>query len=118
MTDHDARLAVAEEKIRHHDKLHEETQQAIRQMAEGISELAKANVRREQDVNTFTRLFDAVGKVQGEVSKLKESFETYEAKQVKNELDAYKGIIFKFVGYGVTIVASVALGHYGIRFIG
>lgn len=118
MTDHDARLAVAEEKIRHHDKLHEETQRAIRQMAEGIAKLAEAEVRREQDGNTFARLFKAVDKMQGEISDLRESFQSYEAKQLEKEVAAYKGMFFKFLGYGATIVASVALGHYGIRFIG
>ncbi len=118
MMDHDARLAVAEEKIKQHDRLHEETQQAIRQMAEGISKLAEAEVRREQDGNTFARLFKAVDKMQGEIGDLRDSFKSYEAKQVEKELAAYKGMFFRFLGYGATIVASVALGHYGIRLIG
>ena len=118
MTDHDARLAVAEEKIKQHDRLHEETQRAIRQMAEGITKLAEAEVRREQDGNTFTRLFEVVDKMQGEISDIRKSFDAYEAKQMKNELDAYKGIVLKFLGYGVTILASVALGHYGIKYFG
>ena len=118
MTDHDARLAVAEEKIRHHDKLHEETHRAIRQMAEGIAKLAEAEVRREQDGNTFARLFKSVDKMQCEISDLRDSFKSYESKQVAKELAAYKGIILKFLGYGLTILASVALGHYGIRFFG
>jgi DNA repair exonuclease SbcCD ATPase subunit len=118
MDDHDSRLAVAEEKLRQHDRLHEEIQQAIRQMAEGISKLAESEVRREQDSNTFARLFKAVDKMQTEISQLRDSFKTYEATQVKKELAAYKSAFLKFVGYGMTIVASMALGHYGIRFIG
>lgn len=118
MTDHDARLAVAEERIRQHDRMHEETQQAIRQMADGIAKLAEAAVRREQDGNTFARLFKAVDKMQSEVGELRDSFRAYEAAQVEKELAAYKGMFFRFLGYGATIVASVALGHYGIRFLG
>lgn len=83
MSDQEARLQLAEERIRQHDKLHDETQSAIKAMAEGIQRLAQAEVRREQDQETFGRIFS-------EIKTLRSDFESYKDKQAEKELSETK----------------------------
>lgn len=63
--------------------MHQDTQEAIRSMADGIQKLAQAEVRREQDQETFGRIFT-------EIKTLRTDFEEYKDKQSEKELAATK----------------------------
>ena len=87
----DTRLTIAELKLAAHEKLHSETQEAIRILTGGIDQLVKAEIRREQDGEIFKRIFAALESTQAELDEFKESM-------AKKELEAYKGIVLKFGG--------------------
>lgn len=79
MADQEAELAIMKTRLDQHDKIHEETQGAIKSMAEGIQKLAQAEVRREQDQETFGRIFE-------EIKSLRTDFEAYKETQSAKEL--------------------------------
>lgn len=111
LSDQEARLAVAELKLEHHDKLHEETQSAIRELTNAITTLVQAEIRREQDEDTFRRIFTSI-------DKLRSDFEEYKDRQTEKELAAYRGVVVKVAGLGALVVASVAAGHFGAPLLG
>lgn len=90
MSDQETRLRLAEQKIEMHDKLHEETQEAIKSMATGIQQLALAETRREQDRETFSRVFTEIKGVQTEIKGVRTDFEDYKDDVTEKELAAAK----------------------------
>lgn len=111
MSDQEARLAVAELKLEHHDKLHEETQSAIRELTKAITTLVQAEIRREQDEETFRRIFNSI-------EKLKTDFEEYKDRQTEKELAAYKGVVLRAAGLATLVFSSVLAGHFGAHLLG
>jgi uncharacterized protein (DUF885 family) len=110
MSDQETRLAVAEMKLAHHDRLHEETQESIKILSEGIAKLVQAEIRREQDQKAFERLF-------GMIAELRRDFEEYKDRQTEKELAAYRGIVWKLAGLSALVAASVLAGQLGATLI-
>lgn len=111
MADQETRLAVAELKLEHHDRAHEETQAAIKVLSDGIAKLVQAEIRREQDEETFQRIFVAL-------DKLRSEFEAYKNRQTEKELAAYRSVVVKAAGLAALVAASVAAGHFGAPLLG
>lgn len=111
MAENDTRLAVVEMQLKQHDRMHEETQSSMRILSDGISKLVQAEVRREQDDETFQRLFK-------EIDELRVVFQNYKDIQAEKELAAYKGIVLRIAGLSALIIASVLAGHFGTRLLG
>ena len=105
------RLTVAEMKIQQHEKLHEETAKMIKAISEGVEALVRAEVRREGDADTFNRIFQAL-------KTLEDSFEQYKTAQAEKELAAYRGLVWKGIGFVGLISASYVAGHIGVRLLG
>ncbi len=84
--DTDIRLTRAELQLEQHGKMHEETQLALKNIAEAVQKLAQAEVRREQDQETFGRIFKSI-------EKLRTDFEEYKDDQAAKELAAAKAEI-------------------------
>jgi hypothetical protein len=104
-------LKIAELKIEQHEKLHRETQESIKTLTDGINKLIQAEIRREQDDDTFKRIFS-------EIAELREAHQKFKDQQAEKELAAYKGIVLKFFGLSALIIASMLAGHFGIHLIG
>jgi len=111
MSEQDTRLSIAELKIEQHEKLHQETQASIKILTDGITQLIQAEIRREQDEQTFSRLFV-------EIKDLREALQQYKDLQATKELNAYKGIVLKILGLAALVVASMLAGRFGIHLIG
>lgn len=109
--DCDERLLKAELKIEQHDKMHEDTQSIIRALTDGINKLVQAEVRREQDEETFSRLFN-------EIKELREDLQSFKEMQATKELNLYKGMVWKSMGMISLVGASLLVGHYGTHLIG
>ncbi len=73
------RLTRAEVILQQHAEMHRETASAIQRMAEGIQKLAESEVRREQDQDTFGRIFKTL-------EKIRSDFEEYKDLQAAKEL--------------------------------
>ncbi len=84
--DTETRLTKAELQIEQHHRMHEETQVALKGIAEAVQKLAQAEVRREQDQETFGRIFKSV-------EKLREDFEEYKEQMSEKELAAARAEI-------------------------
>ena len=109
---------MAEAKIEAHGKLHEETQDAIRMMADGIKQLADGEIRREHDHETFKRIFLEMEKLDAAIKKLEAALEAYRLKQVEKELEAYRSMVWKAFGLAALVFVSFVAGHFGIKLIG
>jgi hypothetical protein len=118
MSDHDTRLALAEAKIAQHDKLHEETQAAIRELTAGVNQLVQAEIRREQDDSTFKRLFREISELRLDLENHGKALQAYKDEQLQKELSAYKGVVLKVLGIGALVIGSVLAGHFGGKWIG
>lgn len=103
--DYNARLAIAEMKLEQHDKLHEEVQESIKVLSDGITKLVQAEIRREQDAETIGRIFEEIG-------QLRDDFQKYKDKQTEKELAAYRGIVWKLLGLAALVGASLVAGHW------
>ena len=112
------RLVMAEAKIEAHGKLHEETQDAIRMMADGIKQLAEGEIRREHDHETFKRIFLELERLNTDLKKLEAALENYRLVQVEKELEAYRTMVWKAIGLAALVFVSVVAGHFGIKLIG
>lgn len=97
----DTRLTIAEMKLVAHEKLHEETQAAIRTLSSGIDQLVKAEIRREQDSEIFERIFTDIEKTKKELREFKDSV-------AAAELAAYKGVVLK-VGSVIVLLLLTAI---------
>jgi len=135
MSDQDIRLALAEEKLEQHDKLHAETQRSIQVLSDGISKLVQAEIRREQDEGTFKRLFTEIKNLNeeiknnkerqeekdlestAEINKIRSELQAYKDAQATKELNAYKGVVLKVIGLAALILASVIAGYLGAHLI-
>jgi len=111
MSDQETRLTVAEMKLEQHERLHNETSEAIRELTAAITKLVQAEIRREQDEETFKRIF-------GAIEKVKQDLDDYKEKQTEKELSAYRGIVWKILGLAALIAASVIAGHFGSHLLG
>lgn len=118
MDDHSMRLTLAEEKIKQHDRLHEETQAAIHELTAGVNQLIQAEIRREQDSSTFKRLFNEIEKLRNELDQHGKALQTYKDDQIEKELNAYKGVVWKIAGLVAIIISSVLAGHFGGKWLG
>ncbi len=118
MTDHDTRLALAEEKLRQHDKMHEDTQAVIRELTAGVNQLVQAEIRREQDDSTFRRLFGEIAALREALEKNSKDLQMYKDAQLTKELDAYRGIVLKAFGIAALVIGSVLAGHFGGKWLG
>ena len=118
MIDQEVRLRLAEQKLETHGKLHEETQNAIKSMAAGIQQLALAETRREQDRETFSRVFAELRLARDEINVVRNSLEEYKDKVLEKELAAYQGIVWKLLGLVSLVIVSAMAGHFGIKLIG
>ena len=104
--DHETRLSLAEERISRHEKMHEETQESVKEIANGVARLVEAEGRRSQYEETFKRLFDGQEKFDVRLTEFIE-------RQNEKELAAYKGIIWKIAGLVGLVIASLIAGHFG-----
>ena len=118
MSDQDTRLTIAELKLATHEKLHEEAQMSMKLLSEGIAQLVQAEIRRENDSETFKRMFDAIKKIEDSFLSLKDDFEAYKAKVAEKELAAYKTVVWKIAGLAAVVMASVIAGHLGGKWLG
>ena len=83
LIDTEARLTRAELQIEQHERMHTETQEALKSIAEAVQKLVQAEIRREQDQETFGRIFT-------EIKQLRKDFEEYKDKQTEKEIAAAK----------------------------
>lgn len=83
MSDTETRLTRAELQLEQHGRMHDETSDALKNIAEAVQKLAQAEVRREQDQETFSRIFKSIEKVRTD-------FEEYKDQQAEKELAAAK----------------------------
>ena len=104
--DHETRLSLAEERISRHEKMHEETQESVKEIANGVARLVEAEGRRSQYEETFKRLFDGQEKFDVRLTDFIDH-------QTAKELAAYKGIIWKIAGLAGLVIASLIAGHFG-----
>ena len=104
--DHETRLSLAEERISRHEKMHEETQESVKEIANGVARLVEAEGRRSQYEETFKRLFDGQEKFDVRLTDFIDH-------QTEKELAAYKGIIWKVAGLAGLVIASLIAGHFG-----
>ena len=118
MSEQDSRLAMAELKLEQHERLHIETQSSIRVLSDGINQLVKSEIRREQDKETFNRIGGEIASANVDLKKMRTDFEEYKDAQMAKELEAYKGIVLKVAGLVTLIIASVIAGHYGSHLLG
>jgi uncharacterized membrane protein YccC len=118
--DHDTRLALAEQKLQQHDRMHNETQEAIKTLTEGISQLVKAEIRREQDDEIFNRIFGEIAELKKKQQEHKDMLAAKElesTRQLVNEANAAKSRWFsELLRTGFTIAGALLLYHYfGIK---
>lgn len=118
MSEQDTRLTIAEMKLAAHDKLHEEAQLSMQVLSDGINQLVKAEIRRENDSATFERMFSAIKKIEDAFASLKDDFEDYKDRVAEKELAAYKSIVWKIIGLAAVVMASVIAGHLGGKWLG
>ena len=111
MSDTETRLTRAELQIEHSMRLHSETQETLKSIAEAVQKLAQAEVRREQDQETFGRIFKSI-------DKLREDFEEYKESSSEKELAAYKGIVWKLLAMAALVISSLIAGHFGGKLLG
>ena len=104
--DHETRLSLAEERISRHEKMHEETQESVKEIANGVARLVEGEGRRSQYEETFKRLFDGQEKFDVRLTDFIDH-------QTEKELAAYKGIIWKIAGLVGLVIASLIAGHFG-----
>lgn len=105
-------------KLEEHGRLHQETQDSIRILTDGINHLVQAEIRREQDKETFTRMAGDIAVVRGDIKALRADFEDYKDKQTEKELAAYRSIVWKVIGLAAVVIASVIAGHFGGKWLG
>ena len=105
------RLSKAEYRLDTHEK-------HLQHLIEGVDALVKAEVRRENDKETFGRIFDVIKIAQDDIATLKRGFEEYKKDQAEKELVAYKTVVWKVVGMGMLVAASVFVGHFGAHLLG
>ena len=118
MSEQDSRLAVAEMKIEQHERMHQDLQSSIRRLTDGLSELVQAEIRRELDRETFSRISGEIAATRNDLRELRIDFEEHKDAQMEKELAAYKGIVLKLLGLAALIVASVLAGHFGAHLLG
>lgn len=104
-------MTIIEMQIERHEKLHAETEVSIKTLSDGINKLIQSEIRREQDNETFARLFT-------NIEALERDFLAYKDAQTKKEIEAYKGLLFKVLGIIGLVVSSAAAGHFAIKIIG
>ena len=105
------RLTRAEVILQQHAEMHRETAAAIQRMADGIQKLAESEVRREQDQQTFGRIFD-------EIKNLRGDFEAYKETMKDKEIKVYQGIVWKSISLSGLILASVVAARLGAHLLG
>ena len=118
MVDQEIRLAIAEKQLELHAKYHEETREHNRILSEGMHKLVAAEIRRENDEKTFSRLFKAITKIEEDGAKTAQALLLFKEAIKEKELLAYKSIVLRIVGLSVIIAASLFVGHYGGHLIG
>ena len=118
MSEQDVRLKAAEMKIEQHEQLHQEAQDSIRVLRDGITQLVQAEIRREQDKETFKRMADEISETRLELKKLREEYEANKLAEIIKEAAAYKGIVLRLVGLAALVIASLIAGHYGSHLLG
>lgn len=110
MADQESELALVKMRLDQHDRQHEEVQESIKGLADGVKKLVEAEIRRENDGETFKRIFE-------EIEKIKTEIQTYRQQQIEKELKRYQGLIYRILGYGGLILASLIAGHFGASLI-
>lgn len=118
MSEQETRLKVAEMKLEQHDKLHEETQASIRILTDGINKLVQAEVRREQDHETFNRLFVKIDALEKKIQAYADALQAYKDDQSDKELAKYQGIVWKALSLLALVACSILAGHFGGRLLG
>ena len=104
--DHETRLTLAEERIARHERLHEDTQESVKEIANGVARLVEAEAKRSQYEETFRRLFDNQDKLDARLTAFIE-------RQTDKELQAYRGVVWKVLGLVGLVAASLIAGHFG-----
>lgn len=110
MGDQESELALVKMRLDQHDKLHQDVQDSIKDLADAVKRLVEAEIRREQDGETFKRIFD-------EIEKLQIDFRAYKEAQTEKELKRYQGLIYRVLGYGGLVLASLVAGHFGAHLL-
>lgn len=121
MTGEADRLTRMEVQIEQHQRMHEETHNALNRLADGMTVMAEGigkiasfqaahESQREDDKETFARAFGEIGEVRKEVKEYKE-------RQLEKELAAYRGIVWKVLALVALVIASVIAGHFSAHLI-
>ena len=105
------RLTMAELKIAEHEKKHDSVQESLARLAEGITALVQAEIRRESDLATFNRLGTSVHELSGRIEALSIRLNNMQELQLRKELHAYKGIVWKIVNWVVGISGAAAAAY-------
>ena len=111
------RLTMAELKIAEHEKKHDSVQESLGKLAEGITALVQAEIRRESDLATFNRLGTSVHELSGRIEALSARLNHIQDEQVKRELHAYKNFVWRAASWGASLSGALAaaflIWHFG-----
>ena len=102
---------MAELKIAEHEKKHDSVQESLARLAEGITALVQAEIRRESDLATFNRLGTSVHELSLRIEALSIRLNNMQELQLRKELHAYKGIVWKIVNWVVGISGAAAAAY-------
>ncbi len=115
MADQAERLTIAEFKIAQHEKLHEETAQTIKSIGIGVDTLLKAEVRRENDVATFERIFKAIKILEERLDALNTHLAAADVTRLEKELAGQNKWIGELLRTSLACVAAIVLYHFGVK---
>ena len=105
------RLTMAELQIAEHEKKHDSVQESLARLAEGITALVQAEIRRESDLATFNRLGTSVHELSLRIEALSIRLNNMQELQLRKELHAYKGIVWKIVNWVIGISGAAAAAY-------
>ena len=105
------RLTVAELKIAEHEKKHDSVQESLARLAEGITALVQAEIRRESDLATFNRLGTSVHELSLRIEALSLRLNNMQELQLRKELHAYKNAVLKIINWAVGISGAAAAAY-------
>jgi Na+/H+ antiporter NhaB len=101
----ESRIAIVELKVGTLEK-------SLENMADGIQHLVIAEAKRDEDRNTFTRLFQENKETRELIEKVDMKLDTYIEKEQAEKLENYRGVVRKIVGILALMLASALVGHF------